>query len=225
MTKSKLAEELGISPKTLRDLEKRGMPVSSVSAAKTWRMADSKRPGRRGPKPQADGTLAKRAETPLTSVRTASETKTPLKSSKMVPLDDLDEDAAPNTLERLRVRIARQTQMADDTQQRFQRAMTEDDIQAAKMAGETNNATQKTLIMLETEYHRRLMESGHDPGRWSRRGNGSSRSSGRFGRPIEAPEGELFVKMNPENPPVALFAFREWKKKLFETIAKGELRA
>ena len=202
----RLAKGLGLSYNRVVTLVKQeGMPRDSLASAKTWRQMRSLE-NKGGAKQKA----APGDSTPIVPE--------PPRRSLIADEVEVPDDGAPvDTVEGLRKRLVLQTKIAAEAQKEFARYIGSEDIQGTKQAGETNNAAQKTLMLLEAEYQRRLLESG----RILTVESAAERFTtvlAELRSLIDTGEQEFCDLVNPAHPAQAVKGYRLFKERLFTKL-------
>lgn len=211
MKPANLARQLGLSKAQIGRLIAAGMPTDSVESAKHWRLLREKSRKR--------GAKAKISPEDLAAPLPEPAKAAPIPAKTVVKPDTESDSALLDTMDQLKKRIEAQSTMAAEAQNRFMEALKGNDVLEAKQAGEMNNATQKTLIMLEAEYQRRLLENGT----LLTLGAATERFQALLGdlrQYIDQGEQEFSTLTNPENPARGLLGYREFRQRLYTKLQK-----
>jgi hypothetical protein len=195
LTHEELANSLGVSRVRVTQLVGQGMPVDSVEGAKAWR--DKRR----------------------SDNERAGHISVPVRPLVLEGLDSLLESVSGSTGdEEMDGRIRQQIDLVEMTRSVFEQAVAGGDPSQSKLYANYDKAV-ATLLRLERERHIRLQERG--------RLVDANEASQRFGKIlgqlrslIERAELTVAPQANPDNPPKALKAFREFKDDLFRKISE-----
>lgn len=194
-----IANALGLTRGRVSQLAKEGMPTDSVEAARAWRAA-------RKSSNEAAGHIAQ-----------------PVRPLNLSDLDGVlrslgggtGQDGAETEMD---TRIKQQVDLCEMTRTVFMQALEAGDPAQGKLYANYDRAI-ATLLRLEKERHIRLQEEG--------RLIDADEASARFGKilgqirsMIERSELTVAPQANPENPPKALKAFREFRDDLFRKISE-----
>ena len=196
MTHEDLANGLEISRVRVTQLVGQGMPTDSIEAARAWR---DKRRGEN----QAAGHISQ-----------------PVRPLNLEGLGDLLKTVSqPTDDDEMDGRITQQIALVEMTKNVFEQAVEGGDPSQTKLYGNYDRAI-ATLLRLERERHIRLQERG--------RLIDADEASQRFGKIlgqlrslIERAELTVAPAANPDNPPKALKAFRDFKDDLFRKISEA----
>ncbi len=197
LTHEDLAGHLGVSRVRVTQLVAQGMPVDSPEAAKAWR-------DRRRTDNQREGHIAIPVQ-PL-SLDKLDEILNAVSAGGSTGDDEMDG------------RINQQIALVEMTRETFEQAVAAGDPSQSKLYGNYDRAI-ATLLRLERERHIRLQERG--------RLVDADEATQRFGKIlgqlrslIERAELTVAPQANPDNPPKALKAFRDFKDDLFRKISE-----
>lgn len=195
-TQTEIATALGITKGRCSQLVKQGMPTDSIESAKAWRAS-----------------------------RKESNIKEGFISQPVRPINLSDLDSVLSSLSKtvtsdteMDLRIRQQVDLCEATRTVFLRALEGGDPAQGKLYSNYDRAI-ATLLRLEKERTVRLMQDG--------RLVDADEASARFGKVlgqlrslIERAELTVAPKANPDNPPKALKAFREFRDDLFRKISE-----
>ena len=197
MTHEELAGHLGVSRVRVTQLVAQGMPIDSPEAAKAWR-------DRRRSDNQREGHIA-----------------IPVQPLNLERLDEILNSVSAGGAtgdEEMDSRITQQIALVQMTRETFEQAVASGDPSQTKLYGNYDRAI-ATLLRLERERHIRLQERG--------RLVDADEASQRFGKIlgqlrslIERAELTVAPQANPDNPPKALKAFRDFRDDLFRKISE-----
>lgn len=195
-----IAAALGIGLARVSQLKKAGMPVDSVEAAVAWKKDRRARRGR------VEGNYI--PVKPLDTTKLDGALSSVLQSGDTVlGTDDKEMD----------FRIAQQVELCQMTRQAFITALQEADPAQAKLYVNFDKAV-TTLMKMEKERAFRLQEKG--------RLVDADEAAARYGKLlgqirtiVERYELNFAPKANPQNPPVALIAYREFRDDLFRRLS------
>lgn len=195
ITHEELGKELGISRVRVTQLASQGMPVDSVEGAKAWR--------------------EKRKE----ANESAGHISVPVQPLNLARLDEILASVSGSTGDdEMDTRISQQINLVSITRETFEQAVGSGDPSQSKLYGNYDRAI-ATLLRLERERHIRLQERG--------RLVDADEAGQRFGKVlgelrslIERAELTVAPQANPDNPPKALKAFREFRDDLFRKISE-----
>lgn len=195
LTHEDLGKELGISRVRVTQLAQQGMPVDSVEGAKAWR------------------------EKRKTDNEAAGHISVPVQPLNLARLDEILASVSNSTGDsEMDTRISQQMVLVEMTRSTFEQAVASGDPSQSKLYGNYDRAI-ATLLRLERERHIRLQEQG--------RLVDADEAGQRFGKIlgelralIERAELTVAPQANPDNPPKALKAFREFRDDLFRKISE-----
>jgi hypothetical protein len=195
LTHEDLGKELGISRVRVTQLAQQGMPVDSVEAAKAWR------------------------EKRKTDNEVAGHISVPVQPLNLARLDEILASVNNSTGDgEMDTRISQQMALVEMTRGTFEQAVASGDPSQSKLYGNYDRAI-ATLLRLERERHIRLQEQG--------RLVDADEAGQRFGKIlgelralIERAELTVAPQANPDNPPKALKAFREFRDDVFRKISE-----
>jgi hypothetical protein len=195
LTHEDLGKELGISRVRVTQLAQQGMPVDSVEGAKAWR------------------------EKRKTDNEAAGHISVPVQPLNLARLDEILASVSNTTGDsEMDTRINQQMALVEMTRSTFEQAVASGDPSQSKLYGNYDRAI-ATLLRLERERHIRLQEQG--------RLVDADEAGQRFGKIlgelralIERAELTVAPQANPDNPPKALKAFREFRDDLFRKISE-----
>lgn len=198
LTHEELAGHLGVSRVRVTQLVAQGMPVESPEAAKAWR--DSRR---------SENQRAGHIAIPVT----------PLSLDKLDAILNAVSGGAEGTGDdEMDTRITQQIALVEMTRETFEQAVAAGDPSQSKLYSNYDRAI-ATLLRLERERHIRLQERG--------RLVDADEATQRFGKIlgqlrslIERAELTVAPQANPDNPPKALKAFRDFRDDLFRKISE-----
>jgi hypothetical protein len=197
LTHEELGNALDISRVRVTQLVAIGMPTDSVEAATAWRNA--RREGN-----QRAGHIAQPVQ-PLNLER-LDEILNSVSGVENTGDDEMD------------TRITQQIALVQMTREVFEQAVNSGDPSQGKLYGNYDRAI-ATLLRLERERHIRLQERG--------RLVDADEAAQRFGKIlgqlrslIERAELTVAPQANPDNPPKALKAFRDFRDDLFRKISE-----
>lgn len=195
LTHEDLGKELGISRVRVTQLAQQGMPIDSVEGAKAWR------------------------EKRKTDNEAAGHISVPVQPLNLARLDEILASVSNTTGDsEMDTRINQQMALVEMTRSTFEQAVASGDPSQSKLYGNYDRAI-ATLLRLERERHIRLQEQG--------RLVDADEAGQRFGKIlgelralIERAELTVAPQANPDNPPKALKAFREFRDDLFRKISE-----
>lgn len=190
-----IAVALGLTKGRVSQLVKEGMPTESIEAARAWRDA-RKRDNERA------GHIAQ-----------------PVQALDLSGLDNILESVTGETGNReMDERIRNQTELCQLTRQVFMQALTSGDPSQGKLYANYDRAI-ATLLRLEKERFVREQEEGRliDADAAAAR---TAKVLGQLRSLIERAELTFAPQANPENPPRALKAYREFRDDLFRKISE-----
>ena len=196
MTQEQLAAGLGISRPRVTQLVAKGMPTSSIEAAKAWR-------DRRKVEMEATGSISQ----PVRPINLD-------KLDKILKEVTSNESSGDNEMDG---RIQQQVNLVQMTREVFEQAVQEGDPSQNKLYGNYDRAI-ATLLRLERERHIRLQESGRlvDAGEVAQR---FGKILGELKALIDRAELTFAPAANPDDPPKALKAFRDFRDDVFRRIS------
>ena len=195
LTHEELATALGVSRVRVTQLVGQGMPVESVEGAIAWR-------DRRRSENERAGHIA-----------------VPVRPLSLDGLDSLLERVSEATGDDdMDMRISKQVELVETTRTVFEQSVAQGDPSQTKLYGNYDKAL-ATLLRLERERNVRLQERGRlvDANEASQR---FSKILSQLVGLIDKAELTVAPSANPENPPKALKAFREFKQDLFRKISE-----
>lgn len=197
---SEIAEALGVSRPRVTQLVTEGMPTDSIEAALAWRA------NRR------------------VSNQNAGHIAIPVKPISLDGLDSIlnamvgDGGGQQTEDTDMDNRISQQVELSRLTREAFVRAMQDGDPSQSKLYGNFDRAV-ATLMKMEKERQIRLQEKA--------RLIDADEAAARYGKIlgqlrilIERAELTVAPKANPDNPPKALIAFREFRDDVFRKISE-----
>jgi len=195
LTHEDLANALGVSRVRVTQLVGQGMPTDTIEGARAWR--DKRR----------------------SENERAGHISVPVRPLVLEGLDNLLNTVSQATGdEEMDLRIKQQVDLVEMTRTVFEQAVTGGDPSQSKLYANYDKAV-ATLLRLERERHIRLQERG--------RLVDADEASARFGKIlgqlrslIERAELTVAPQANPDNPPKALKAFREFRDDLFRKISE-----
>ena len=191
-----IATALGLTRGRVSQLVKQGMPTESVEAARAWREA-------RRESNEREGHIAQ-----------------PVRPLDLSGLDDILRTVSQpiGGGDEMDVRISGQVELCRMTREVFVNALENGDPAQGKLYGNYDRAI-GTLLALEKVRKNRQIEDG--------RLVDADESAARFGKIlgqlrslIERAELTFAPKANPDNPPKALKAYREFRDDLFRKISE-----
>ena len=199
-TQTEIATALGITKGRCSQLAKQGMPTDSVESARAWRAS-----------------------------RKENNIKEGFISQPVRPINLSDLDSVLSSLSKtvtsdteMDLRIRQQVDLCEATRTVFLRALEGGDPAQGKLYSNYDRAI-ATLLRLEKERTVRLVQEG--------RLVDADEASARFGKVlgqlrslIERAELTVAPKANPDNPPKALKAFREFRDDLFKKISEYDVQ-
>ena len=200
-TQQEIATGLGVTKARCSQLVKLGMPVDSLESAKAWR-ANRK-----------------------TANERMGHISQPVRALNLGDLDGILRSLDSNTTtgnSEMDVRIRQQIELCRLTRETFMQALTNGDPAQGKLYGNYDRAI-GTLLNLEKVRHHRLQEEGRliDAGEASAR---FGKILGQLRSLIERAELTVAPQANPENPPKALKAFRDFKDDLFRKMSEYNVK-
>lgn len=197
---SEIADALGVSRPRVTQLVAEGMPTDSIEAAKAWRAARQRKN------------------------ENAGHVAIPVRPINLGDLDSIlnavagDGGGQKTEDTEMDTRIAQQVELCRITREAFVRAVQEGDPSQSKLYGNFDRAI-ATLMRMEKERAIRLQEMA--------RLIDADEAAARYGKilaqlrtMIERAELTVAPKANPDNPPKALVAFREFRDDLFRKISE-----
>lgn len=197
---SEIAEALGVSRPRVTQLVAEGMPTDSIEAALAWR---------------ANRRVAN---------QNAGHIAVPVKPINLGDLDSIlnavagDGGGQQTEDKDMDTRIAQQVELCRLTREAFVRAVQDGDPSQSKLYGNFDRAV-ATLMKMEKERQIRLQEKA--------RLVDADEAAARYGKIlsqlrvlVERAELTVAPKANPDNPPKALIAFREFRDDLFRKISE-----
>ena len=195
ITHEELGKELGISRVRVTQLASQGMPVDSIESARAWR-----------DKRKSDN-------------ESAGHISVPVQPLNLARLDEILASVSGSTGDdEMDTRINQQINLVSITRETFEQAVGSGDPSQSKLYGNYDRAI-ATLLRLERERHIRLQERG--------RLVDADEAGQRFGKIlgelralIERAELTVAPAANPDNPPKALKAFREFRDDVFRKISE-----
>lgn len=197
-TQAEIAVHLGLTPARVSQLVAKGMPTDSIDAVNAWREAEKLRNQREGHVSQPVRPLTLDG---LDSI-----------------LNTLNGGGEPSGDTEMDTRITQQVELCHMTRQAFVNAMRAGDPSQGKLYGNFDKAV-ATLLRLEKERTLRLQERA--------RLVDADEAANRYGKLltqlrslIEKAELTFAPKANPENPPVALIAYREFRDDIFRKLSE-----
>lgn len=197
-TQQEIATALGITKGRCSQLVKIGMPTDSVESARAWR-ANRKN-----------------------AMENAGHISQPVRPLNLGDLDgilrSLSREASSSDNSEMDIRIQQQVELCQMTRTVFMQALQGGDPAQGKLYSNYDRAI-GTLLSLEKVRHHRLQEEGRliDAGEASAR---FGKILGQLRSQIERAELTVAPKANPENPPKALKAFREFRDDLFRRMSE-----
>lgn len=197
-TQQEIATALGITKGRCSQLVKQGMPSDSVESARRWR-------AERKTQNESRGHISQ-----------------PVRALNLGDLDgilrSLSKQGSSQQNSEMDIRIQQQVDLCQMTRQVFMQALENGDPAQGKLYANYDRAI-ATLLRLEKERHIRLQEEGRliDAGEASAR---FGKVLGQLRSQIERAELTFAPKANPDNPPKALKAYREFKDDLFRKISE-----
>lgn len=198
-TQTEIATQLGLTKGRVSQLVKEGMPTDTVESARAWR-------ARRKGEMEAAGHISQ-----------------PVRPLNLSDLDSLLREVGGGTgaggeTTEMDTRIKQQVDLCEMTRQVFMQALEAGDPAQGKLYANYDRAI-ATLLRLEKERQVRLIEES--------RLIDASEAAARFGKilgqlrsNIERAELTVAPRANPDNPPKALKAFREFRDDLFRKISE-----
>lgn len=194
-TQMEIAAALGITKGRVSQLVKEGMPTESIEAARAWRDARKNYNEKMGHISQ------------------------PVKPLVLGDLDNILRSVVNETgNSEMDKRIADQVELCEMTKQVFMQALQAGDPAQGKLYANYDRAV-ATLLRLEKERFVRVQEEGKliDADLVAQR---MGKVMGQLKSLIDRAELTVAPKANPDNPPKALKAFRDFKEDLFRKIAE-----
>lgn len=171
------------------------MPVDSVEAAKAWR------------------------EKRKTDNEAAGHISVPVQPLNLARLDEILASVSNSTGDsEMDTRINQQMALVEMTRSTFEQAVASGDPSQSKLYGNYDRAI-ATLLRLERERHIRLQEQGRLVDA-DEAGHRFGKILGELRALIERAELTVAPQANPDNPPKALKAFREFRDDLFRKISE-----
>lgn len=197
---AEIADALGISRPRVTQLAAKGMPTTSIEEARAWRARELE-------KNQRAGHVAQPVR-PMTLDGLDSILNNLMAGGEMGETEDKEMDT----------RIAQQAELCRLTRESFLNAMQEGDPAQGKLYGNYDKAV-ATLLRLEKERTIRLQERGRliDADEAAVR---YGRLLGQLRQMIERGELTFAPRANPNEPAVALVAYREFRDDLFSKLSE-----
>lgn len=194
-TQNEIAAALGLTKGRVSQLVKEGMPSDSIEEARAWREARK------------------------VEMQRAGHISQPVQPLRLGDLDSILKSVTGETGNtEMDTRVAEQTELCRLTREVFMTALTSGDPSQGKLYANYDRAV-ATLLRLEKERFIRIQEEGKlidadvAAGRFAK-------IMGQLRSLIDRAELTVAPKANPDNPPKALKAFREFKEDLFRKIAE-----
>jgi hypothetical protein len=194
-TQNEIAAALGLTKGRVSQLVKEGMPSDSIEEARAWRDARK------------------------VEMQRAGHISQPVQPLRLGDLDSILKSVTGETGNtEMDTRVAEQTELCRLTREVFMQALTSGDPAQGKLYANYDRAV-ATLLRLEKERFIRIQEEG--------KLIDADVAAARFGKVmgqlrslIDRAELTVAPKANPDNPPKALKAFREFKEDLFRKISE-----
>ena len=194
-TQSEIAAALGLTKGRVSQLVKEGMPGDSIEEARAWR-------DRRKVEMQSKGHISQ-----------------PVQPLNLGDLDSILKSVTGETGDtEMDTRVREQTELCSLTRQVFMQALQSGDPSQGKLYANYDRAV-ATLLRLEKERFIRIQEEGKliDAEVAAAR---FAKVMGQLRNLIERAELTVAPKANPDNPPKALKAFRDFRDDLFRKISE-----
>jgi hypothetical protein len=192
---NEIAAALGLTKGRVSQLVKEGMPTESIEAARAWR--DSRK----------------------IAMQNAGHISQPVQPLRLGDLDSILKSVTGETGDsEMDTRIKDQVDLCEMTKRVFTQALESGDPSQGKLYANYDRAI-ATLLRLEKERFVRIQEEGKliDADLAAQR---FGKVMGQLRSLIERAELTFAPKANPDNPPKALKAFREFKDDVFRKIAE-----
>ena len=194
-SQNEIAAALGLTKGRVSQLVKEGMPTDSIEEARAWRDA-------RKVEMQGRGHISQ-----------------PVQPLRLGDLDSILQSVTGETgNSEMDTRVSEQTELCRLTRQVFMQALQSGDPAQGKLYANYDRAV-ATLLRLEKERFVRIQEEGKliDAEAAAAR---FAKVMGQLRSLIERAELTVAPKANPDNPPKALKAFREFRDDLFRKISE-----
>ena len=194
-TQNEIAAALGLTKGRVSQLVKEGMPSDDIEEARAWRDA-------RKLEMQSKGHISQ-----------------PVQPLRLGDLDSILKSVTGETGNtEMDTRVSEQTELCRLTREVFMTALTSGDPSQGKLYANYDRAV-ATLLRLEKERFIRIQEEGKliDADVAAAR---FAKVMGQLRSLIDRAELTVAPKANPDNPPKALKAFREFKEDLFRKISE-----
>jgi len=194
-SQNEIAAALGLTKGRVSQLVKEGMPGDSIEEARAWR--DKRK----------------------TEMQRAGHISQPVQPLNLGDLDSILRSVTGETgNSEMDTRVSEQTELCSLTRQVFMQALQSGDPAQGKLYANYDRAV-ATLLRLEKERFLRIQEEGKliDANVAAAR---FAKVMGQLRNLIDRAELTVAPKANPDNPPKALKAFRDFKEDLFRKISE-----